>query len=61
VAGVAPELQPALLAYQERVTALAIRVLRALASALDQPDDLFADAAPTHQAHSLSGPRGPRQ
>ena len=36
-----PELQPALLAYQERVTALAIRVLRVFAAALDQPEDVF--------------------
>jgi isopenicillin N synthase-like dioxygenase len=36
-----PELKPILLAYQERATALAIRVLRAFAAALDQPDDAF--------------------
>jgi isopenicillin N synthase-like dioxygenase len=36
-----PELRPALLAYQERVTALAIRVLRAFAAALDQREDVF--------------------
>jgi isopenicillin N synthase-like dioxygenase len=35
------ELKPTLLAYQERATALAIRVLRAFAAALDQPDDAF--------------------
>ena len=36
-----PELKPALLVYQERVTALAIRLLRAFAAALDQPQDTF--------------------
>jgi isopenicillin N synthase-like dioxygenase len=37
-----PELKPTLLAYQERVTALAIRVLQAFSAALDQPEDVFA-------------------
>jgi isopenicillin N synthase-like dioxygenase len=37
-----PELKPTLLAYQEKATALAVRVLRAFAAALDQPDDAFA-------------------
>lgn len=37
-----PEFKPVLLAYQERVTALAIRVLRAFAAALEQPEDVFA-------------------
>jgi len=37
-----PALKPTLLAYQEKATALAIRVLRAFAAALDQPDDAFA-------------------
>jgi isopenicillin N synthase-like dioxygenase len=37
-----PELKPTLLAYQEQATALAIRLLRAFAAALDQPDDAFA-------------------
>jgi isopenicillin N synthase-like dioxygenase len=37
-----PELKPTLLAYQEKTTALAIRVLRVFAAALDQPDDAFA-------------------
>jgi isopenicillin N synthase-like dioxygenase len=36
-----PELKPALLRYQAEVTALAIRVLRALSAALKQPDDVF--------------------
>jgi isopenicillin N synthase-like dioxygenase len=36
-----PELKPALLRYQADVTALAIRVLRAFAAALKQPDDIF--------------------
>ena len=36
-----PDLKPALLAYQEAVTALAIRVLKAFAAALEQPDDVF--------------------
>ena len=36
-----PELKPTLLTYQERATALAIRVLRAFAAALDQPEDGF--------------------
>ena len=36
-----PELKPTLLAYQHQATALAIRVLRAFAAALEQPDDVF--------------------
>ena len=36
-----PELKPTLLAWQEAVTALAIRVLRAFAAALEQPEDVF--------------------
>ncbi len=36
-----PDLKPTLLAYQERVTALSIRVLSAFAAALDQPEDVF--------------------
>ena len=37
-----PELKPTLLAYQDETTALAIRVLRAFAAALEQPEDVFA-------------------
>ena len=36
-----PELKPALLRYQAEVTALAIRVLRAFAAALNQPENVF--------------------
>ena len=36
-----PELKPTLLAYQDRATALAIRVLRAFAAALEQPENVF--------------------
>lgn len=36
-----PDLKPVLLHYQAEVTVLAIRVLRAFAAALDQPDDIF--------------------
>jgi isopenicillin N synthase-like dioxygenase len=36
-----PELKSTLLAYQERVTALAIRVLSAFAAALEQPETIF--------------------
>jgi isopenicillin N synthase-like dioxygenase len=36
-----PELQPALLRYQSEITALGIRVLRAFAAALDQPENAF--------------------
>ena len=36
-----PELRPTLLAYQEAVTALGLRVLRAFAAALEQPEDVF--------------------
>jgi len=36
-----PELRPVLLRYQAEVTALAIRVLRAFAAALEQPEDIF--------------------
>lgn len=37
-----PELKTVLLAYQDKATTLAIRVLRAFAAALDQPEDAFA-------------------
>ena len=37
-----PEFKPILLGFQERATALAIRVLRAFAAALEQPEDVFA-------------------
>jgi isopenicillin N synthase-like dioxygenase len=37
-----PELKPTLLAYQEAVTALGLRVLKAFAAALEQPEDVFA-------------------
>jgi isopenicillin N synthase-like dioxygenase len=37
-----PELKQLALAYQERVTALAVRVLQAFAAALEQPEDIFA-------------------
>lgn len=36
-----PELKPALLAWQAKATAVAIRLLRAFALALDQPEDVF--------------------
>ena len=36
-----PELKPVLLDYQEKVTAVAIRVLQAFSAALDQPEDVF--------------------
>jgi isopenicillin N synthase-like dioxygenase len=36
-----PELKPVLLAYQEQATGLAIRVLRAFAAALEQPENIF--------------------
>jgi isopenicillin N synthase-like dioxygenase len=36
-----PELKSTLLAYQERITALAIRVLSAFAAALEQPENVF--------------------
>jgi len=36
-----PELRPVLLRYLDAVTALAIRVLRAFAVALEQPEDVF--------------------
>jgi isopenicillin N synthase-like dioxygenase len=37
-----PELKPVLLRYQSEVTALGVRVLRAFAAALEQPEDAFA-------------------
>ena len=37
-----PEFKPTLLAYQDETTALAIKVLRAFAAALEQPEDIFA-------------------
>ena len=36
-----PELKPVLLDYQEKVTALAVRVLQAFSAALEQPEDVF--------------------
>ena len=36
-----PEFKPTLLAYQDEITALAIRVLHAFAAALEQPEDVF--------------------
>ena len=36
-----PELKPTLLEYQEKVTALAVRVLQAFSAALGQPEDVF--------------------
>ena len=51
-----------MLAYQERVTALSIRVLSAFAAALEQPENVFEPIytpAPNQlrQDHSLSRPR----
>ncbi len=37
-----PDLKSVLLEYQEKVTALAIRVLQAFSAALEQPEDIFA-------------------
>jgi isopenicillin N synthase-like dioxygenase len=37
-----PEFKPTLLAYQAETTALALKVLRAFAAALEQPEDIFA-------------------
>jgi isopenicillin N synthase-like dioxygenase len=37
-----PEFRSALLAYQDEITALAIKVLRAFPAALEQPEDIFA-------------------
>ena len=39
--GALPELRPILLAYQDAVTTLALRVLEAFAVALEQPEDVF--------------------
>ena len=36
------EFKPTLLTYQDEITALAVRVLRAFAAALEQPEDIFA-------------------
>lgn len=47
-----PELKPVVLAYQGAVTALAIKVLRAFAAALDQPEDAF-EPIYTPEAHQL--------
>ena len=47
-----PELKPVVLAYQEAVTALAIKVLRAFAAALDQSEDVF-EPIYTPEAHQL--------
>ncbi|MFP3581918.1 hypothetical protein SB659_20360, partial [Arthrobacter sp. SIMBA_036] len=37
-----PELKPLLLAYQVEVTRIGIDILKAIAVALDQPEDVFA-------------------
>jgi isopenicillin N synthase-like dioxygenase len=37
-----PEFKPTLLTYQDEITVLAVRVLRAFAAALEQPEDIFA-------------------
>jgi isopenicillin N synthase-like dioxygenase len=37
-----PDFKSTLLAYQDEITTLAIRVLRAFAAALEQPEDVFA-------------------
>ena len=47
-----PALRSVVLAYQEAVTALAIRVLRAFAAALDQPENVF-EPIYTPEAHQL--------
>lgn len=47
-----PTLRPVVLDYQQAVTALAIRVLRAFALALDQPEDVF-EPIYTPEAHQL--------
>ena len=47
-----PELKPVVLAYQEAVTQLAIKVLRAFAAALDQAEDVF-EPIYTPEAHQL--------
>ena len=47
-----PELKPIVLAYQEAVTQLAIKVLRTFAAALDQPEDVF-EPIYTPEAHQL--------
>jgi isopenicillin N synthase-like dioxygenase len=41
-----PELKPVLLRYQEEVTALAVRVLRTFAVALEQPESILASMRP---------------
>ena len=60
-----PEFKPILLAYQKETTALALRLLRAFAAALEQPEDVFAPiytpAPNPHQDHPLSRPRGRRE
>ena len=47
-----PELKPAVLRYQETVTQLAIKVLRAFAAALEQPAGVF-EPIYTPEAHQL--------
>ena len=47
-----PELKPTLLLYQSEVTALAIRVLRVFAAALEQPENVF-EAIYTPQPNQL--------
>jgi isopenicillin N synthase-like dioxygenase len=47
-----PDLKPAVLAYQAAVTALAIKVLRVFAAALDQPEGVF-EPIYTPEAHQL--------
>ena len=47
-----PDLRPVVLEYQQAVTALAIRVLRAFAASLDQSEDVF-EPIYTPEAHQL--------
>jgi isopenicillin N synthase-like dioxygenase len=37
-----PKFKPTLLTYQDEITTLTVRVLRAFAAALEQPEDIFA-------------------
>lgn len=56
---VLPELQPAILDWQEKATAAAIRLLKAFAVALEQPEDVFSPIYGTTPNHRMKIVRYP--
>ncbi|PBB27824.1 MULTISPECIES: isopenicillin N synthase family oxygenase [unclassified Mesorhizobium] len=54
-----PDLKPALLAWQSKVTAVAIRLLKAFAQSLDQPEDAFDPIYSSEPNHRMKIVRYP--